>query len=249
MGSQTVSRSRQRAEEQSRFAPASPSDTSGNRKLPDVTHRVFCAMHQAADDGRRQLVPSHAADVAKCCHIDRAKLRDRCVNSCGQGAQDGRHVCCEDVLTFRLNRRELFCRQRVPSGVGEEAIDDSGNMSHMKGDGGYSGRAGVPFALRQRLDDLADTLAYLKKNVRDWLKDGRDAVDGTALPPLGIGHVSSTPLCRAAIHARRRILRADVPVQRRRLAPAAAARCQPVTRPVARRFRGGHAPCRTPGRT
>ena len=61
-------------------------------------------------------------------------------------------------------------------------------MSHMKGRGGYAGRAGVPLLLRQRLDDLADTLANLKKNVRDWLKDGGDAVDGTALPPLSFRH-------------------------------------------------------------
>ena len=36
-------------------------------------------------------------------------------------------------------------------------------------------RAGVPLLRRQRLDDLADTLAHLKKNVRDGLEDGGDA--------------------------------------------------------------------------
>ncbi|MFN0158047.1 MAG: hypothetical protein ACKVRP_08265 [Bacteroidota bacterium] len=66
-------------------------------------------------------------------------------------------------------------------------------MSHVKSGGGYPGGAGVPLLLRQRLDELADTLAYLKKNVRDWLKDGGDAVDWTALPPLTIRHLSSTP--------------------------------------------------------
>jgi hypothetical protein len=58
----------------------------------------------------------------------------------------------------------------------------------MKGGGGYTCRAGVSFLLPQRLDNLADTLANLKKNVRNWLKDGGDAVDGTALPPLSIRH-------------------------------------------------------------
>jgi hypothetical protein len=28
----------------------------------------------------------------------------------------------------------------------------------------------------------------LKKDVRDWLKDGRNAIDGTALPPLSGRH-------------------------------------------------------------
>ena len=75
-----------------------------------MTHRVLGAMHEAADDGRRELGPSHAAKVAKCCHIDRAELRNGCVNSGGQGAQNWRDVRCEKFLTFRLNRRELFCR-------------------------------------------------------------------------------------------------------------------------------------------
>ena len=169
-------------------------DTSGHRKLPDVTHRVLCAMHEATDDGRRELGPSHAAKVAKCRHIDRAKLGNGCVNSCGERAQNGRDVRREKFLIFRLNRCELFYRQCVPAGVREEAIDDSGNMSHVKGRGGYARRTGVPFLLRQWLDDLADTLANLKKNVRDWLKDGGDAVDGTALPPLSIHYLTWTSL-------------------------------------------------------
>ena len=73
----------QRAERTSRFALARPNDTSSNRKLPYVTHRVFCAMHEATDDCRRELGPSHAAKVAECCDIDRAKLRNSHVNSCG----------------------------------------------------------------------------------------------------------------------------------------------------------------------
>src|SRR5688572_28562293 len=71
----------QRAERKSCFALVRPNDTSGNRKLPYVTHRVLCAMHEATDDSRWELSPSHAAKVAKCCHIDRAKLRNGCVNS------------------------------------------------------------------------------------------------------------------------------------------------------------------------
>jgi hypothetical protein len=64
----------------------------------------------------------------------------------------------------------------------------------MKGRGGDSRGAGVPFLLGQRLDDLADTLADLKQDVRDWLKDGGNAVDRAALPPLGIRHLPRTSL-------------------------------------------------------
>ncbi len=133
-----------------------------------MTHRVLGAVHKATDDGRRELGSSHAAKAAECCHIDRAKLRNGCVNSCGQGAQNWRDVRREKFLTFRPNCRELFCRQSVAAGVGEEAIDDTGNMPDMKGRGGDPCRTRVPFLLRQRLDDLADTLANLKKNVCDW---------------------------------------------------------------------------------
>jgi hypothetical protein len=31
----------------------------------------------------------------------------------------------------------------------------------------------------------------LKKNVRDWLEDGGNAVDGPALPPLSVRHYLS----------------------------------------------------------
>lgn len=153
---------------------------------------MLCAMHEATDDGRRELGPSHAAKVAKRCHIDRAKLGNGCVNSCGEREQNRRDVRCEKFLAFRLNRRELFCREPVAAGVGEEAIDDSGNMPDMKGGGGYPRRAGVPFVLRQRLDNLADTLANLKKNVRDWLEDGGNALDGTTLPPFSVRHFHFT---------------------------------------------------------
>ena len=92
----------------SRVTHARPNDTSGDRKLPYVTHRVFCTMHEASDDGRRELGPPHAAKVAQCRDIDRAKLRNGCVNSCGERAQNGRDVRREQFLTFRLNRCELL---------------------------------------------------------------------------------------------------------------------------------------------
>jgi hypothetical protein len=53
-------------------------------------------------------------------------------------------------------------------------------------------RLTIRVVLRQRLDDLADTLANLKKNVRDWLQDSGDAVDGTALPPFSVSHLPWT---------------------------------------------------------
>ncbi len=89
---------------------ARPNDPGGDRKLPDVTHRVLRAMHEATDDGRRKPGPSHAAKVAECCHIDRAKLRNGRVNSRGEGAQNWRDVRDEKFLTFQLNRRELLWR-------------------------------------------------------------------------------------------------------------------------------------------
>src|SRR4051812_912864 len=176
-----------------RFTRARPNDASGHRQLPDVTHRVFCAMHKTTDDGRRELSPSHAAKVVQCGHIDGAQLRNGCVNPAGEPLEDSRDVRGEKLLTFRLNRRELVRRQRVAAGVGEKAIDDPGDVAHVKGRGRHSRGARVPFALGQRLDDLADALAHLQQDVRDWLEDGRDAVDRPALPQLGVGHLSGSP--------------------------------------------------------
>jgi hypothetical protein len=65
------------------LADTRPNDPSGDRKLSYVTHRVLCAVHEATDDCRRELSSSHAAKAAECCHIDRAKLRNGCVNACG----------------------------------------------------------------------------------------------------------------------------------------------------------------------
>ncbi len=148
-------------------------------------------MHEATDDRRRELGTSHASKVAQLCHIDRAKLRNGCVNSRRQGGQHWRDVACEQFLTFRLNRRELFRRECVAAGVGEEAIDDAGNVTHMKGRRGCPCRTGVPFLLRQRLGNLGDTLANLKKDVRDWLQEVGNAVDRPALPPFSLRHSTS----------------------------------------------------------
>src|SRR3954469_15574777 len=96
-----------------RFTRVRPNDASGHRKLPDVTHRVFCAMHKTTDDRRRQLSPPDAAKVVQCGHIDGAQLRNACVNSARERIEDSRDVRCEKLLTFGLNRRELFRRQRM----------------------------------------------------------------------------------------------------------------------------------------
>jgi hypothetical protein len=77
------SRNGSRVDGTSRFTHAGTNDASGHRKLPDVTHRVLGAMNEATDDGRRELGPSHAAKVAKGCHINCAKLRNGSVNSLG----------------------------------------------------------------------------------------------------------------------------------------------------------------------
>lgn len=180
------------ASRKSRLSDARPNYSSGDRKLSDVPHRVLCAVHEAADHSRREPSSSHTPKAAQCCRVDRAKLRNGCVNSCGQGAQSWRDVRCEKFLAFRPNRCELFRRQNIAAGIGEEAIDDPGNVMDMKGRGGDACRARVPFLLRQQLNNLAHALANLQKNICDWLKDGRNPVDRTALPPLSVGHLASS---------------------------------------------------------
>jgi len=73
-----------------------------------VTHGVFGAVHKAADDGRRELRPSHTAKVAQCIHIDRAEFRDGRVNSGREGVENGCDVYGAKLTTFRLDGRELF---------------------------------------------------------------------------------------------------------------------------------------------
>ena len=188
-----------------------PDDTGSHRELADVAHRVFRAVHEAADNGRGELAPADAAKVAEGRDIDGAKLRDGCVDASGQRSQNRGDVRGGKLLPFRLDRGELFGRQRLPASIGEEAIDDAGDVPHMKGGGGDPRRSGVPLRLRQRTDDLADTLANLKKDVRDGLKDGRDAVDGTALPPFGVGHAWTEFSARVGVH--------DALARKRRLEP------------------------------
>ena len=106
-------------------------------------------MHQAADDGRRELSAPHSAKVAKRAHIDGAQLRDGRVDSSGQAAQDFRDLGGADPQTFRLKGRELFRGECVAAGVREEAIDDAGDMTYVKCDGCDTRRAGVPFLRRQ----------------------------------------------------------------------------------------------------
>src|SRR5262245_13803416 len=51
------------------------------------------------------------------------------------------------------------------------------------------GRSRVPFIQRQVLNKLRSTFPHLEKNVRNRLQNGRYALDWSALPPLGAGHL------------------------------------------------------------
>ena len=93
------------------------------------------------------------------------------------------------LVAFRPKRGELLLLHRFAARVREQAIDDPGHVPDVKRRRRHAGGAGVPFGFRQVLDQFTDTFANLQKNVRDGLQDGGNAIDGTALPPLGIRHV------------------------------------------------------------
>jgi hypothetical protein len=145
-------------------------------------------MHQAADDGRGELRPSHSTKVAERRDVDRAELGQGGVNPSIQRVEDRRDVPDREVRAFEPKRRELISGQHFAARVGEEPINDSGDVSHVKRGGCHVCGTSVPLGLRQILDELADTFANLKQNVRDRLQDDGDAIDRTALPPLGIRH-------------------------------------------------------------
>ena len=90
------------------------------------------------------------------------------------------------------DRRELLGRKRLATRVGEQPVDHSGNVSHVKRRRRHTGRAAVPFLFRQPGNHFTDALAHLEKDVGDRLKDSGNTLDGTTLPPLCVCH-RSTP--------------------------------------------------------
>src|SRR4029453_3955042 len=75
----------------------------------------------------------------------------------------------------------------MPTGVGEETIYDSGDVPHVKGGRCNAARARIPLLLRQSVHDLEDTLAHLKKNVRDGLGEWGGARGGGRGGPPRVG--------------------------------------------------------------
>jgi hypothetical protein len=55
---------------------ARPNDTRRYRKLTNMPHGMFGAVHQAADYSRGQTRPSDCAEVAERRRIDGSQLRD-----------------------------------------------------------------------------------------------------------------------------------------------------------------------------
>ena len=153
-----------------------------------MTHGMFGAMDETSDDRRRQLRATDTAEVAKCCDIEGRQLRNRRINPFGQSVEHSRHVRGSKRAAFRRYRRELLSRQRLAAGVGEQPVDHSGHMSHVECRRRHTGRAAVPLLFGQPRNQLTDALAYLEKDVGDWLKDSGNTLDGTTLPPLGVCH-------------------------------------------------------------
>jgi len=92
------------------------------------------------------------------------------------------------MIAFGPNRRELFRRQAVTSCVGEEAIDDTSHVAHVKCTRRNVGRTRVPLCFSQIRGQLAYTFPDLEKDVRHRLQERRNTLDWTALPPLCIRH-------------------------------------------------------------
>ena len=70
--------------------------------------------------------------------------------------------------------------------VREQAINHSRDVPNVERRRRNPSWARVPFFKRQVLNQLTDAFPYLKEDVRDGLQDGRDAFDGSSLPPLGL---------------------------------------------------------------
>jgi hypothetical protein len=163
-------------------------DADRYRELPDVPHRMLGAVHETSDDRGRKLRATYATKVAECRDVDRAELLDSCVDPFVQRGDRTRNVCLEQLGAFGAQGGELRFRQRLAARVREESVDHAGHVPNVECGRRYAGRARVPFAFRQTVDELVDALPNLKQDVRDGLKNVRHSGYWAALPPLCICH-------------------------------------------------------------
>src|SRR3569833_1406276 len=163
-------------------------DAHRHRQLSDVPHRVFSSMHETSDHRGRKLRSSDGAELAERRDFDRLQLVDRGIDARMQRRQHVANVSLRDLAAFRAQPRELRVVQRLATGIGEESVDDARHVSHMKRRRRNAGGSCVPLSHRQAGDELIDTLADLKQDVRNRLQQSRNLRDRTALPPLGISH-------------------------------------------------------------
>ena len=155
-------------------------------QLPDVPLRMLCRVKKKTDHGRRQTGASNSAGIEQrrllCltelgqrsgdCLIERRRERRRILRRGSWNALRREHGT--------LSRRQLFA-----AGVGEETIQTAGGVPGMEAyRGGVCG--GSPDLIDgQSLEMCLDLFAALKQTVGDRLKQGGDARDRPAQPPLG----------------------------------------------------------------
>ena len=86
---------------------------------------------------------------------------DRCVDASGHCIDDRCNVVAVNRLAFSSQRGELFVRERFPSRVREESVDDAGDVPDMKRRRRHICRPRVPLIVGQSLDQFANALVDL----------------------------------------------------------------------------------------
>ena len=145
-----------------------------------------CTRHPITVEGNwARPTPRKSASVAtsmvRSSAIAASTRADSASSTCGT-SEEARKLPSSGIAT------SCSADNSLATSVGEQAVDNPGHVPDVKCSRCDTGRTTVPLLFRQVTNQLTRALSHLQKDVRNWLKNGRHAIDRAALPPLCARH-------------------------------------------------------------
>lgn len=147
---------------------------------------MFRGVNQEPEAGRWQPGASNLARLEQPVGVAPAEFGEGEVQLAGEGGAEGFGSVrrrARRALGFQC--LELRGRERFSPGVGEEPIQDAGEVLEMEADGREPGGTGPELCVGKILENFTKLLARLEQCMGDGLKLWRDAGDWPAQPDLG----------------------------------------------------------------
>ena len=165
-------------------------DADRDQQLAEVAHGVLGGVHEQAEGGRRESGAADVAGLAEGALVGGAELGecmvDLAVEGVHQGGDGGRVGGAGGRChAFGGEGGELGVGERLAARVGQQAVEDAGEVLQVEAGGGDAAGAGPEQGGGELAGQGVELGAGLQEGVGDGLQQRGDAVDRAAEPDLG----------------------------------------------------------------